>query len=72
MNFNALIPELAVSNCKASLAFYRDILGFYVVYERIDEGFAFLELGNAQLMLDEIGQGRTFENPSIPFEKPLG
>ena len=72
MNFNTLIPELAISNCKASLVFYRDILGFSVAYERIDEGFAFLELGNAQLMLDEIGQGRTFENPSIPFEEPLG
>ncbi|MDB5587341.1 MAG: hypothetical protein JWP26_2311 [Devosia sp.] len=58
--FNALIPELAVRDCATSLRFYRDVLGFSVVYERPEEGFAFLQLGAAQLMLDQIGAGRTF------------
>jgi catechol 2,3-dioxygenase-like lactoylglutathione lyase family enzyme len=58
--FNALIPELAVRDCAASLRFYCDILGFWVVYERPEDGFAFLQLGGAQLMLDQIDTGRTF------------
>jgi catechol 2,3-dioxygenase-like lactoylglutathione lyase family enzyme len=60
--FNALVPELAVRDCGKSLRFYRDLLGFAVVYERPEEGFAFLQLGAAQLMLDQIGAGRTFGN----------
>jgi catechol 2,3-dioxygenase-like lactoylglutathione lyase family enzyme len=67
---NALIPELAVTNCAASLSFYCDLLGFAVVYERPEEGFAFLAKGDAQLMIDEIGKGRTFE--PAPFIAPLG
>lgn len=67
---NALIPELAVRDCAASLRFYRDILGFAVVYERPEEGFAFLQLGAAQLMLDQIGAGRTFGG--IGADAPLG
>ncbi len=41
MNYATLIPELAVTNCDNSLKFYRDVLGFTVLYERKDEGFAF-------------------------------
>ncbi len=60
--FNALVPELAVRDCAGSLRFYRDVLGFCVVYERAEDGFAFLQFGAAQLMLDQIGAGRTFDN----------
>lgn len=68
--FNALVPELAVRDCGKSLRFYRELLGFAVVYERPEEGFAFLQLGAAQLMLDQIGAGRTFGN--IATDTPLG
>jgi catechol 2,3-dioxygenase-like lactoylglutathione lyase family enzyme len=71
MPFNALIPELAVVSLVESLRFYVDLLGFSVAYERPEEGFAFLELGAAQLMLDEIGRGRTFDAGG-PLERPLG
>lgn len=67
---NALIPELAVRDSGTSLGFYRDVLGFAVVYERPEEGFAFLQLGAAQLMLDQIGAGRTFG--AIGPDTPLG
>jgi len=70
MKFNALIPELAVADLAASLDFYRDILGFAVAYARESEGFAFLQLDGAQLMLDEIGLGRTWR--TAPLEPPLG
>ena len=70
MDFNTLIPELAVSDLAASLDFYRDILGFAVVYAREPEGFAFLQLGSAQVMLDEIGLGRTWRTAALV--RPLG
>ena len=70
MHFNALIPELAVTDIAVSLDFYVGLLGFRVEYDRPEEGFAFLSLGSAQLMLDMIGAGRTFE--TAPLEQPLG
>jgi catechol 2,3-dioxygenase-like lactoylglutathione lyase family enzyme len=67
---NALIPELGVRDLAASLRFYRDILGFTVRYERPLEGFAFVERDGCQLMLDQIGIGRTWETG--PLEAPFG
>ncbi len=57
---NQLIPELAVRDTKTSLAFYCDVLDFLVEYQRPEEGFAMVSLGATQLMLDQIGLGRTF------------
>jgi len=71
MRFNVLIPEFAVASIAESQRFYCDILGFSVAYERPEEGFAFLEFGEAQLMLDEIGIGRTFDRDG-PLTRPLG
>lgn len=54
MKFNALIPELSVSDISESKKFYMDILGFHLEYERVNDKFAFLSLGEAQMMLEEI------------------
>lgn len=70
MDFNALIPELSVTDCQRSLDFYTRVLGFAVDYQREEEGFAFLSLGQAQLMIDQINQGRTWQTGE--FEYPLG
>jgi catechol 2,3-dioxygenase-like lactoylglutathione lyase family enzyme len=67
---NPLVPELSVSDLAASLHFYRDLLGFGVVYDRPAEGFAFLERDGCQLMLDQIGLSRTWETG--PLQHPLG
>ena len=72
MSGNALVPELAVSDWRSSRAFYTDMIGFEVAHERPEEGFSFLHLGEAQLMIDEIGLGRTFALDSAPFEQPFG
>ncbi|MDM5360640.1 VOC family protein [Peribacillus sp. ACCC06369] len=54
MKFNALVPELSVSDISESKKFYMDILGFHLEYERVNDKFAFLSLGEAQMMLEEI------------------
>jgi catechol 2,3-dioxygenase-like lactoylglutathione lyase family enzyme len=67
---NALVPELSITNFEKSLYFYTQILGFSVAYQRPEEGFAFLTLGNAQIMIDEIGKSRTWATGELDF--PLG
>ena len=52
---NALVPEFAVSDFAASKRFYCRHLGFACVYERPEDGFAYLALGKAELMIDQIG-----------------
>lgn len=72
MQFNALIPELAVRDWQASIRFYCDLIGFSVAYDRPEEGFAFLELGEAQLMIDQLGVGRDFLFGEGPLQFPFG
>ena len=69
---NDLVPELAVTDWRRSRRFYCDLLGFAVVYERPEEGFSYLRLGAADLMIDEIGKGRTFDAGQGPWQAPLG
>jgi len=69
---NALVPELAVRDAKVSKAFYCDILGFDCLYERPEEGFAFLRLDDAQLMVDQIDLGRSFGDGHLPTSYPFG
>jgi catechol 2,3-dioxygenase-like lactoylglutathione lyase family enzyme len=47
-------------------------LGFACLYERPEEGFCYLALGAAELMIDEIGQGRTFDGGHAPDAYPFG
>lgn len=48
-----LVPELICSDVARSLAFYRDLLGFRVLYARAEERFAYLERDGAELMLEQ-------------------
>lgn len=66
----SLVPELAVTDCDVSVRFWRDLLGFEVLYDRPEEGFACLALGGARLMLDQADIGRTWH--TAPFDPPLG
>ena len=65
-----LVPELAVTDIRASLRFWVELLGFQIDYERPEERFAYVVLGSAHVMLDQIGQTRTWETG--PLERPLG
>jgi len=50
--WNPLVPELTVRSLEASLRFYAAV-GFGVRFRRDRPAFAYLELGQAQLMLEE-------------------
>ena len=52
-----LVPELKVSDLATSLRFWCDLVGFAVRYGRPAEGFAFLDLDGAQVMLDQRSLG---------------
>lgn len=69
---NALVPEFAVSDWQASKEFYCNILGFSCDYERPEEGFCYLSRDGAELMLDQIGAGRTFDDGHLPQSYPFG
>jgi catechol 2,3-dioxygenase-like lactoylglutathione lyase family enzyme len=64
-----LVPELGVRDLARSLAFWRDLLGFRLVYGRPEEGFAYLELEGLQVMLEELGPGSWVTGELAP---PLG
>ena len=65
-----LVPELSVTDYEASRHFWCDLIGFSLRYERIEEGFGYLVLGSAHLMLDQINRGRTWATGAL--EPPLG
>ncbi len=53
----ALVPELYVTALPASLAFWRDLLGFRVLYDRPEQGFAAIEREGIEFMLEEYETG---------------
>ena len=69
MYFNKLIPELSVTNLKNSLKFYKTI-GFKVEYERPENKFVFLSLGEIQFMLQEISKEDKWD--IAPLKYPFG
>lgn len=48
-----LVPELYVSDVLRSRAFYVNVLGFGVLYERAEERFVYLEREGAEIMLEQ-------------------
>ena len=68
LEFNKNIPELSVTNLDNSLKFYKSA-GFKVEYERPENKFVFLSLGEIQFMLQEItGNDKWDVSPlSYPF-----
>jgi catechol 2,3-dioxygenase-like lactoylglutathione lyase family enzyme len=66
-DWKPLVPELIVSDLGVSLRFWRDVLGFQVLYERPAEGFAYLTRERAEVMLEVLGNSSwtvgTMERP---------
>ncbi len=67
MKFNALVPELSVSDIQKSLDFYVDILRFKVEYERPEDKFVYLSYGEAQLMIEQVNNHWNVGELSYPF-----
>ena len=69
MYWNKIIPELSVSNLENSLKFYKTI-GFKVEYDRPENKFAFISLGEIQFMLQEISDNDKWN--VAPLTYPFG
>ncbi|MDE2030034.1 MAG: VOC family protein [Alphaproteobacteria bacterium] len=71
-----LTPELGCTDIAKSLAFYTQVLGFKIQYQREEDGFAMLERQGSRIMLDEwraasvTGTDRSYA--LAPLEYPLG
>jgi catechol 2,3-dioxygenase-like lactoylglutathione lyase family enzyme len=62
----ALVPELLVNDLHRALAFYCDLCGFRVRYSRPEDGFAYIELGWAQIMLERLSADAWRTGPLKP------
>ncbi len=69
MIFSKMIPELSVSNLENSLNFYK-MIGFKIEYERPENRFVFLSLGEIQFMIQEISEDDKWE--VAPLVYPFG
>lgn len=66
MKFNSLIPELSVTDIEKSKKFY-ELIGFKIKYERKEDKFAFLELDDNQIMIEEINDHWNVGELKYPF-----
>lgn len=69
LEFNKNIPELSVTNLENSLKFYKTV-GFRIEYDRPENKFAFISLGEIQFMLQEIAE--TDKWNIAPLSYPFG
>ena len=69
MKFNKLIPELSITNLENSLKFYKT-LGFKIEYERPENKFVFLSLGEIQIMIQELTDDDKWD--IAPLSYPFG
>jgi len=71
---NKLVPELYCSNFEASRSFYTETLGFRVLFEREEEGFAYMERDGAQIMIDELNNRTNGSRSWLagPIQQPFG
>lgn len=69
-NWAKLVPELLVTDFARSLNFWRDLIGFFVEYDRPEDRFAYLDLDGAQIMLEE--RSTSILQWVAALEAPLG
>ncbi|KAF4946932.1 hypothetical protein FSARC_14081 [Fusarium sarcochroum] len=66
----ALVPELLVTDTSKSISFWCQLCGFEIVYQRAEEGFAYISRGTAHVMLEQRGIGRNWIAASL--NQPFG
>lgn len=69
MYWNKIIPEFSVTNLEKSLNFYKTI-GFKIEYDRPENKFAFISLGEIQLMLQELSTNEKWNVGELTY--PFG
>ena len=69
MTFNKIISELSVTNLEISLKFYKT-LGFKIEYERPENKFVFLSMGEIQFMIQELSDVDKWD--VAPLSYPFG
>ena len=69
MHWNKIIPELSVTNLENSLKFYKTA-GFKLEYDRPENKFAFIGLGEIQFMLQQISDNDKWN--ISPLSYPFG
>lgn len=69
LEFNKNIPELSITNLENSLNFYK-LVGFKLEYDRPENRFAFISLGEIQFMLQEISNDDKWNIAPITY--PFG
>ena len=69
LEFNKNIPELSVTNLENSLNFYKTA-GFKIDYDRPENKFTFISLGEIQFMLQEISDTDKWDVASLSY--PFG
>lgn len=67
---HALVPEILVGDVAKSIEFWCGFCGFGIDYQRPEEGFAYISLGSAHVMLEQRGLGRNWITG--PLERPFG
>ena len=68
-NWARLVPELSCSDFNRSLAFYTNVLGFRIAYQR--EDFAYLDLAGAQIMLEQENDHWTTGERVAPYGRGI-
>ena len=69
--FNALVPELDVTDIAASVAFWCGPLGFEIAYDRPAAKFAYLQREGAQVMLCQINGNWDVGSLTRPFGRGI-
>ena len=69
INWNNITPELSVTNLENSLNFYKTA-GFKLEYDRPENKFAFISLGEIQFMPQEIAENDKWD--IAPLSYPFG
>lgn len=65
-----LVPELYSTDLVKTIAFYCDLLGFKILFERKEERFIYLQRGGIEIMIEELGHGRNWITGTL--ERPFG
>ena len=71
-NWNKMVPELTCTDFKKSLKFYVDIIGFEIVNRRTEPCFAYLNLNDVQIMIQEFhSSGWNVAELEYPFGRGI-